>query len=66
VTQLAITFRDRSLDWYMSLDVNNQQGASKIVVEVKKLLVNEFYNPSSQDQYMNEMIDIRKKLGDYV
>jgi hypothetical protein len=61
VAQLAITLRDCVLDWYMSLDVNNPQGAPKTVMEVKKLLVNEFQKPSSQDQYMNEMIEIRKK-----
>jgi hypothetical protein len=36
--QLAITFRDRALDWYMSLDVNSPQGAPKTVAEVKKLV----------------------------
>ena len=45
VAQLAITFRDRALDWYMSLDVNNPQRAPKIVSEVKKLLINDFQKP---------------------
>jgi hypothetical protein len=66
VAQLDITFREHTLDWYMSLDVNNQQGAPKIVAEVKKLLINEFQNPRSQDQYMNEIIEIRKKPGEFI
>jgi hypothetical protein len=33
---------------------------------VKKLLINEFQKPSSEDQYMNEMIEIRKKPGESV
>jgi hypothetical protein len=42
VAQLAITFRDRALDWYMGLVVNSPQGAPTTVVDVKKALINEF------------------------
>jgi hypothetical protein len=41
VSQLAITFRDRALDWYMGLAVNSPQGAYNIA-NVKKALINEF------------------------
>ena len=61
LAQLSITLRDCALGWYMSLDVNSTQGVPKTVVEVKKLLVNEFQKPSSEEQYMNEMIKIRQK-----
>jgi hypothetical protein len=61
LAQLAITLRDRALDWYMSSTVNNPPGITKIIVDIKKLLINEFQKPSSEDQYMNEMIDIIKK-----
>jgi hypothetical protein len=64
--KLAITLRDHALDWYMSLDVNSPQGVPKTIADVKKLLVNEFQKPSSEDQYMNEMIEIRKKPGESV
>jgi hypothetical protein len=50
----------------MSLDVNSPQGVPKTIADVKKLLVNEFQKPSSEDQYMNEMIEIRKKPGESV
>jgi hypothetical protein len=66
LTQLAITLRDHTLDWYMSLDVNSPQGVPKTIADVKKLLVNEFQKPNSEDQYMNEMIEIRKKPGESV
>jgi hypothetical protein len=37
-----------------------------MIADVKKLLINEFQKPSSEDQYMNEMIEIGKKLGESV
>jgi hypothetical protein len=45
--QLEITLRDRTLEWYMILDVNNPQRIPKNIGYVKKLLVNEFQNPNS-------------------
>jgi hypothetical protein len=35
LAQLAITLRDRALDWYMSLDVNSPHGLPKTIVDVK-------------------------------
>jgi hypothetical protein len=61
VTQLAIVFKNRALDWFMSLAVKSPQGSPKIVVDVKKALINEFQRPSLEDQHMNEMIEIRQK-----
>jgi hypothetical protein len=49
ITQLAITLRDHALDWYMSLDVNNPPGVTKTIADVKKLLINEFQKPISED-----------------
>jgi hypothetical protein len=66
LAQLAIMLRDRALDWYMSLDVNNPPGTTRTLTDVKKLLINEFQKPSSEDQYMNEMIEIRQKPGESV
>jgi hypothetical protein len=45
----------------MRLDVNNPQGVPNSIANVKKILINEFHKPSSEDQYMNEMIEIRQK-----
>jgi hypothetical protein len=64
--QLAITLRDRALDWYMSLDTNSVHGTTRTLDNIKKLLINEFQKPSSEDQYMNEMIEIRQKPGESV
>jgi hypothetical protein len=50
----------------MILTTNNPPGTTKTIVDIKKLLINEFQNPSSEDQYMNEMIEIRQKLGESV
>jgi hypothetical protein len=61
LVQLAIMLRDRALDWYMSLVVNSPPGTTRMITDVKKLLINEFQKPSSEDQYMNEMIEIRQK-----
>jgi hypothetical protein len=57
--QLAITLRGRALDWHMSLDVNSAPRTTRTLTDIKKLLINEFQKPSSEDQYMNEMIEIR-------
>jgi hypothetical protein len=42
VAQLAITFRNYALDWFMSLAVNSPQGAPTTIADVKKALINEF------------------------
>jgi hypothetical protein len=42
VVQLAITFKNCALDWFMSLAVNNPQGAPTTITDVKKELINEF------------------------
>jgi hypothetical protein len=66
LVQLAISLRDRALYWYMSLATNNPPGTTRTIGDVKNLLINEFHKPSSEDQYMNEMIEIRQKPGKYV
>jgi len=53
LAQLVITLRDRTLDWYMSLDTNSSPGMTRTLEDIKKLLINEFYKPISEDQYMN-------------
>jgi hypothetical protein len=58
--------RDHALDWYMSLDANNALGKTRKMTDIKNLLINEFQKPSSEDQYMNEMIEIRQKPGESV
>jgi hypothetical protein len=40
--QLSIMLRDRALDWYMILDMNNVSGTIRTLVDIKKLLINEF------------------------
>jgi hypothetical protein len=50
----------------MSLDTNNALGMTRTLAYIKKLLTNEFQKPRSKDQYMNEMIKIRKKPGDFI
>jgi hypothetical protein len=66
LAQLSITLRDHTLDWYMILDVNSPHGVLKTIADIKKLLVNEFQKPSSEEKYMNEMIEIRQKLGNSI
>jgi hypothetical protein len=66
LAQLAIMLRDHALDWYMSLDTNSSSGTTRTLTSIKKLLINEFQKPSSEDQYMNEMIEIRHKPEDFV
>jgi hypothetical protein len=50
----------------MGLTVNSPQGSPTIVVDVKKAFINEFKKPSLEDQFMNEMIDIKLKAGESV
>jgi hypothetical protein len=59
LAQLYIPLRDRALDWYKILAMNSLPGTTKMIGEIKKFLINEFQKPSSKDQYMNEMIEIR-------
>jgi hypothetical protein len=40
--------------------------STKTITDINKLLINEFQKPSLEDQYMNEMIKIRKKRGESV
>jgi len=58
--------RDHALDWYMSLDMNNSPGMTRTLDDIKKLLISEIQKPISEDQYMNEMIEIRQKPGESV
>jgi hypothetical protein len=46
LVQLAITLRDHTLDWYMSLETNSPLGRTKTIEDIKKLLINEFHKPS--------------------
>jgi hypothetical protein len=66
LSQLAITLRDHTLNWYMSLATNNPPGTTITIANIKKLLINEFQKPSLEDHYMNEMIEIRQKPGESV
>jgi hypothetical protein len=66
LTQLDITLRDCALDWYMSLNMNSVPGTTRTLGDIKKLLINEFQKPSSEDQYMNDIIEIRHKPGESV
>jgi hypothetical protein len=66
LAQLAITLRDHTLDWYMILDTNSVPGTTRTLADIKKLLINEFQMTSSEDRYMNEMIEIKQKPGESV
>jgi hypothetical protein len=50
----------------MGLIVNNPTGSPTNITEVNRKLINEFQKPSSEDQFMNEMIDIKQKSGELV
>jgi len=50
----------------MSLDVNIPPRVTKTIADVNKILINEFQKPKSENQYMNVMIEIGKKIGDFV
>jgi hypothetical protein len=66
LAQLSIMLRDRALDWYMGLVVNNPPGTTQTIEYVKKLLINEFQKPNLEYHYMNETIETRKKPGESV
>jgi hypothetical protein len=50
----------------MILATNNPLGTTRTIANIKKLLINEFQKPSSKDQYMNEMIEIKQKPGESI
>jgi hypothetical protein len=66
LAQVEITLRDHTLGCYMSLDINSAPRTMRTLADIKKLLINEFQKMSSEDHYMNEMIEIRQKLGEFV
>jgi len=47
--QLSITIKDWTLDWYISLYVNSPPRVKNTIADVKKLLINEFQNPNSEN-----------------
>jgi hypothetical protein len=55
LAQLSITLRDHTLDWYMSLAANSLSGTTRMIGDIKKLLINEFQKPTLEDRYMNEI-----------
>jgi hypothetical protein len=50
----------------MGLVVKIPQGATTTITDVKKALINEFQRPSSKDQFMNEMIEIKQNICESV
>jgi hypothetical protein len=48
----------------MRLAANSPPRTTKKIVDIKKLLINEFQKSTLEDQYMNEMIHIKQKLGE--
>jgi hypothetical protein len=50
----------------MSIATNNPPGTTRTIADIKKLLINGFLKLSSEDQYMNEMIEIRQKPGESI
>jgi hypothetical protein len=50
----------------MSLATTNPTGVPTTVAEMKRKLINEFQKPSSEDQFMNEMIEIKQKPRELV
>jgi len=49
LAQISIALRDHALDWYMSLDTNNPPRTTRMIVDIKKLLINEFHKTSLED-----------------
>jgi hypothetical protein len=66
LAKLAIMPRYHELDWCMSLAINSPPGTTQTIADVKKLLINEFQKPDLEYQYMNGMIEIRQKPGEFV
>jgi hypothetical protein len=50
----------------MILATRNPPRTTKMIAYIKKLLINEFQKPSSEDQYMNKMIEIKQRPGEYI
>ena len=66
LAQLEIALRDHALYLFMILAANNPPGTTRTIADIKKLRINEFQKLSSEDQYMNEMIEIKQKPGEFV
>ena len=45
----------------MNLEVKHPHGVLETVVEIKKAMIIEFQRTKLEDQFMNEMIEVRKK-----
>jgi hypothetical protein len=42
ITQLAITIRDRAMDWYMILATKSPSRTTRMIMDIRRLLINEF------------------------
>lgn len=56
--QLATTFRDRALTWFMKFSTSTQQ--PKTIQEIKDELKKEFKKPKSESQCMTELKEIKQ------
>ena len=60
ITQLATTFRDRALVWYMKYQSTTAQGATRALDEIKRDLIAEFKKPKSESQCITELKEIKQ------
>ena len=56
--QLATTFRDRALTWFMKFSTSTQQ--PKTIQEIKDELKKEFKKPKSESQCITELKEIKQ------
>jgi len=55
IAQLATTFRDRSLVWYMKFQTTIPTGHTRTLAEIKTALILEFKKPKSESQCITEL-----------
>ena len=56
LVQLATTFRERALTWYMKYTVAH----NRTLAEVKTAMIKEFKKPKSESQCITELKDIKQ------
>jgi hypothetical protein len=66
IVQLKITFREKSLTWYMKYKATAPTGQERSLTKINQYMVREFHKPKSESQCVMEIKEVKQKEGETV
>jgi hypothetical protein len=66
IAQLAMTFRDCALLWYMKYQTTTPVGQTRTLADVRQALLKEFQKPKSESQCITELKEIKQIVNESV